>query len=109
MEPENATLMSVQRPGARVSLHFRHGEVDVMVAEVAGQASLSESPLWGIYSWHLVLEGKAIFQQGDQEWEVLSGHSLHLGSPPPYTIVNRSMGRLKVLSVVATGATPEVL
>jgi mannose-6-phosphate isomerase-like protein (cupin superfamily) len=98
-------LMSIQRPRARVSIHFRHGDVQVMEVEIGAEGSLSEPTLWGSSSWHLVVEGQAMFHQGERDWEILPEQSLRLSEALPYTIVNPGPDPLRVLSVVATGCT----
>jgi len=96
-------LKSIEHPGGRVSLHLRHGNLEVMVVEVEGGRSLVESTLWGRSSWHLVLEGQATFHLGDRRWELLPEESLDLDGSAPYTIVNPSPERVKLLSIVAGG------
>jgi mannose-6-phosphate isomerase-like protein (cupin superfamily) len=99
------SLMSIERPGARVSVHYRHADVEVMSVEIGGDSSLSECTLWGTSSWHMVVEGQAVFQQGERAWELLQNDSLRLDDGKPYTIVNPSHRRLKVLSVVASNGS----
>jgi mannose-6-phosphate isomerase-like protein (cupin superfamily) len=99
------SLMSIERPGARVSVHYRHGDIDVMVVEIGGQGSISESTLWGTSSWHMVVEGRGVFQQGERAWELVQDESLRLDDGKPYTIVNPSHHRLKLLSVVASNGS----
>lgn len=94
------SLKSVQRPDARVSLLYQRGDVEVMVVEVGAEATLAEPSLWGGPSWHLVVEGQAIFQQGDRRWELLPEESLSLRASAPYTIVNPAPGRAKLVSLV---------
>jgi len=96
-------LKSIEHPGGRVSLHFRRGGLEVMVVEVEGGKSLVESTLWGRSSWHLVLEGQAAFHLGDRRWELLPEESLDLDGSAPYTIVNPSPERVRLLSIVASG------
>lgn len=86
-----------------MSLHFRRGGLDVMVVEVEGGSSLVEATLWGHSSWHLVLEGQAAFHLGDKCWELLPEESLRVDGSTPYTIVNPSPDRVRLLSIVATG------
>lgn len=98
-------LRSIQHPDAKVSVLYRYGDVEVMVVEIGPRGSLMESTLWGGSSWHLVVEGQAVFQQGDRTWEVLPEESLDLPAALPYTITNPSRERLRLLSlVVATSA-----
>lgn len=73
------------------------------MVEVAGHNSLVDSTLWGRTSWHLVLDGQALFDVGAARWELTSEESLSLDTPTPYTIVNPSPARLRVLSVVTGG------
>ena len=118
MKPEHAAgpamkghvgqvLKSIEHPGGRVSLHFRRGGLEVMVVEVEGGKSLVESTLWGRSSWHLVLEGQAVFHLGDRRWELLPEESLSVDGSTPYTIVNPSPERVRLLSIVATGDSGE--
>lgn len=96
-------LRSIQHPGGRVSVRYRSGDLEVTVVEVAGHNSLVDSTLWGRSSWHLVLDGQALFQVGTARWELLPDESLSLDAETPFTIVNPSPGRLRVLSVVTGG------
>ncbi len=96
-------LKSIEHPGGRVSLHFRHGDQEVMVVEVEGDRSLVESTLWGRSSWHLVLEGQAVFHVGDRRWELLPEESLTVDGSAPYTIVNPSPERVRLLTIVEHG------
>jgi hypothetical protein len=96
-------LRSIQHPGGKVSVHYRCGDLEVMMVEVAGHNSLVDSTLWGRTSWHLVLDGQALFDVGTARWELTSEESLSLDTPTPYTIVNPSPARLRVLSVVTGG------
>lgn len=93
-------LRSVQRPDARVSVLYQHGDLEVMAVEVEARASLTEPSLWVGSSWHLVVEGQAIFQQKNRRWELLPEESLCLKAPAPYTIVNSAPGRLRLLTLV---------
>ena len=73
-----------------------------MEVEIGGEGSLSEPTLWGSSSWHLVVEGQAVFHQGERDWEILPEQSLRLSDSLPYTIVNPGPDPLRLLSVVAT-------
>lgn len=97
-------LKSIEHPGGRVSLHFRAGDLEVVVVEVEGGKSLVEPTLWGQAAWHLVLEGQAAFHMGDRRWELLPEESLRVDGPTSYTIVNPSPERLRILSIVSNGA-----
>lgn len=92
---------SVEHPGARVSVFYRYGDVEVMVVEIGALGSLSDPCLWGQASWHLVVEGRARVEQGDRQWEILPSHSLRLPGTVPYRIVNPAGDRLRLLSIVA--------
>ncbi len=101
-------LRSIQHPDAKVSVLYRYGEVEVMVVEVGALGSVMDSTLWSGTSWHLVVEGEAVFQQGDRTWEILPEESLDLPAGTPYTIMNPSRERLRLLSlVVQAGARAE--
>jgi hypothetical protein len=107
---ERNALMSIEQPGARVSVHFRQSGIEVMVVDLEASTSLVQPTLSSASSWHLVLEGQAVFQQGDCRWELLREQSVHLPSHPPYTVTNPSRERIRLLSVVLAGeaeATPE--
>lgn len=93
-------LRSIQHPGGRVTAHYRNGDLEIMLVEVAGHNSLVDSTLWGQSSWHLVLDGQALFHVGTARWELLPDESLSLDTETPFTIVNPSPSRLRVLSVV---------
>jgi len=99
-------LMSIQHPGGRVSVRYRTGDIEVVMTEVDGGAALVEPVLWGQSSWHLVLDGQAIFEVGGSRWELLPEASLSLDSATPCTIVNPSPSRLRVLSVVSNPGGP---
>ncbi len=94
------SLRSIQHPDARVSLLFQYGDMEVITVEMGSGASLVEPSLWGGDSWHLVVEGQAIFEQGDHRWELLPGESLCLKASAPYTIVNSAPGRVKLLTLL---------
>lgn len=96
-------LRSIEYPGGKVSVHYRSGDLEVMVVEVAGGSSLVDSTLWGRSSWHLVLEGQALVRVGDACWELRREESLNVDTPTPYTIMNPSPDRLRLLSVVTVG------
>lgn len=90
-------LRSIQHPNTRVSVLYRQGDLEVISVEVGAGASLAESSLWGGDSWHLVVEGQAIFQQRDRRWELLPEESLCLKDSAPYTITNPAPERLRLL------------
>lgn len=101
-------LRSIQHPDAKVSVLYRYGDVELMVVEIGARGSVMDSTLWGGTSWHLVVEGQAVFQQGDSTWEVLPEESLDLPAATPYTITNPARERLRLLSlVVQAGARAE--
>jgi|SRR3990170_2497664 len=100
-------LRSIQHPGGKVSVRYRTGDLEVMLVEVAGQNSLVDPALWGGSSWHLVLDGQALFHVGTARWELLPDESLSLDADTPFTIMNPSPARLRVLSVVTGGDTAE--
>ena len=100
-------LMSVEHTGGRVSTHYRHGGLEVMVVEVRGGESLVDSMLWAGSSWHLVLDGQALFRSGERSWDLLPQESLHLDAAQPYAIVNPSPGRLRLLSIIAGDSPTE--
>jgi mannose-6-phosphate isomerase-like protein (cupin superfamily) len=91
-------LRSVARHDAKLRL-YRHGDVEVTVVEIGPGSLLAEASLWESPSWHLVVEGHATFQQGDQSWDILPDESLRLEAGRPYTILNPSAQKLKLLSV----------
>jgi hypothetical protein len=88
-----------------MSLFFRYGDVDVLVSDIDAQASLSDASLGSGFSWHLVVEGRALFEQGDRGWEVLPAHSLRLPGALAYRIVNTGKEPLRLLSIVVGSAT----
>jgi mannose-6-phosphate isomerase-like protein (cupin superfamily) len=100
VQERGVALRSIRHPDALVSVHYRHGAMEVLVVEVSAKGVLAESTLWGAAAWHLVVEGEAIFERGDDRWELLPGESLQLDGDAPYTILNPTPARLRLLSVV---------
>jgi hypothetical protein len=97
-------MLSVELPGAKVSLLFRHGDVDVVVSDVDACGRIPDASIAGGFSWHFVIEGRALFEQGDAGWEVLPTHSLRLAGTPAYRVVNPADDHLRLLSVVVSPA-----
>ena len=93
-------LRSIEHPGGKVGVHYRAGDLEVVVVEVDGGQTLTDSTLWGRSSWHLVLQGQALFRAGSARWELLPEESLSLDSGTPYSITNPTPERLRVLSLV---------
>lgn len=93
-------LRSIEHPGGKVSVHYRTGDLEVALVEVDGGRTLIDSTLWGSCSWHLVLQGQALFRMGDARWELLPEESLSLEGGMPFLIENESPERLRLLSVV---------
>ena len=100
-------LKSIEYPEGKVSVHYRNGDMEVMVVEIAGGGSLPDSTLWGRSAWHLVIEGQALVRVGGKCWELLPEESLNVEAATPYTILNPSHDRLKLLSVVTAGDASE--
>lgn len=100
VEKRGAALRSIHHPDARVSVIYQEGDLEVMALEVEAGASLLEPALWVGRSWHLVVEGQAIFEQRGRRWELLPQESLLLGAAAPYTIRNLTPGRLKLLTLL---------
>ena len=98
--PTAEPIRSVELPGAKVSLLFRHGDLDVVMSEIDACGSIPDASVAGGFSWHLVIEGRALFEQGDLGWEVLPAHSVRLAGDPPYRIVNPAEDHLRLLSIV---------
>lgn len=82
-------------------MHYRSEHLEIAICEVAGRSSLVDPGLFGRASWHLVLDGQAIFHVGSARWELLPDESLGLPAESSYTIVNPSPARLRVLSVLS--------
>ncbi len=99
-EKRGGALRSIHQPDARVSVMYQEGDVEVIALEVEAGASLLEPALWVGRSWHLVVEGQAIFEQQGRRWELLPQESLLLGAAAPYTIRNLTPGRLKLLTLL---------
>jgi hypothetical protein len=99
--PNSEPIRSIELPGAKVSLLFRYRDLDVVLSEIDACASVLDASLAGAFSWHLVVEGRALFEQGDLGWEVLPAHSLRLAGTLPYRIVNPGEECLRLLSIVA--------
>ena len=97
-------LRTVEHRGAKVSVHYRHGDLEVMTIEIGPHSALDASTIAGRSSWHLVIEGEAVFQQGDRNVEILPGQSKFFAEPAPYRIVNASRDRLRLITVVLSGA-----
>jgi hypothetical protein len=93
-------IRSIELAGAKVSLLFRHGDLDVLLSDIGVHSALSDASLGGGSSWHLVVEGRALFEQGDMGWEVLPAHSLTLPGAQPYRILNPGSDHLRLLSIV---------
>jgi len=87
-----------------MSLLFRHGAVDVLFSDIDADASLSDGFLASGFSWHLVVEGRALFEQGDMGWEVLPARSLRLLGAQGHRIVNTGKEPLRLLSIVVGSA-----
>lgn len=105
--PDAAPIRSVELPRAKMSLLFRHGDLDVLVSEIDAQGALSAvSPGCG-FSWHLVVEGRALFEQDALGWEVLPAHSLSLPGTKAYRIANLGQEPLRLVSIVVGSAADE--
>jgi hypothetical protein len=104
--PSSEPIRSIELPGARVSLLFRYGDLDVLVSEIEATGSLPQASLGGGFSWHLVVEGRGLFEQGEHGWEVLPAHWLQLAGTPTYSIVNPGEEQLRFLSVVVGPGQP---
>ncbi|MBI4639123.1 MAG: hypothetical protein HY731_00405 [Candidatus Tectomicrobia bacterium] len=94
------TLRSIEHPDTRVSVLYEDEKLEVMAVEIEAGACVAELSLWGRSSWHLVVEGVAIFRQKGRRWELLSEESLYLKDAAPYTIVNPTSGRVKLLTLL---------
>ena len=102
--PDIESIHSVELPGVKMSLLFRHGNVDVLISDIEADASLSDGSLGSGFSWHLVVEGRALFEQGDMGWEVLPARSLRLPGTLAYRMVNTGKEPLRLLSIVVGSA-----
>jgi hypothetical protein len=98
--PSAEPIRSIELPGARVSLLFRYGDLDVLVSEIDAGGSLPDASLGGGSSWHLVVEGRALFEQGEFGGDVFPIHWLRLAGTTPYRIVNPGQENLRLLSIV---------
>ena len=98
--PSAEPIRTIELPGAKMSLLFRYEDLDVVFSEIDACGSLDDASLGGGFSWHLVIEGRALFEQGHHGWEVLPAHSFRLSGVPPYRIVNPGEAHLRLLSVV---------
>jgi hypothetical protein len=103
--PDTDPIQSVELPGVKMNLLFRHGDIDVLISDIDAAASLSDGSFGSGFSWHLVVEGRALFQQGDMGWEVLPAHSLRLPGTLAYRMVNAGKEPLRLLSIVVGSAT----
>ncbi len=59
----------------------------------------------GGFSWHLVVEGRALFEHGDLGWDVLPAHALMLAGAQPYRVVNPGEEDRRLRSIVVGAAT----
>lgn len=98
MSTRGNILRSVQHLGARMSVLCEREGLQVVMTEIEPGAALSEVSMWD-WSWHLVITGQAIFQQSEENWELLNGQSLY-ATDLPYTVVNPSPERTKILSLL---------
>ena len=99
-------LRSIEVTGGKLRLLLRWGDVEVFMEDVGAYGSVSDASLWNGVSWHLVVEGRARFQQGRDRWEVLPYHSLGLTAPEPYRVVNPAAQPLRLLSIVLGASAP---
>ncbi len=102
-----SSLRSIQYPDARLSVLYLQGNLEVIAVEIGSGACLREPSLWAGASWHLVVEGQPIFQQGDQTWELLPEDALCLRDCTPYTIVNPAPRRVKLLTLLFKKHKPD--
>ncbi len=98
-------LRSIQRLGARMSVLCEREGLQVLITEIEPGAALAELSSWD-WSWHLVIAGQAVFQQADENWELLNGQSLYVGDLP-YTVVNPSPERTRILSILFKRQVPQ--
>jgi hypothetical protein len=103
--PDAEPLHTVQLPGVKTNLLFRHGDLDVLISDIEPNASIADESLGGGFSWHLVVGGRALFQQGDMGWEVLPAHSLRLPGSLSYRLINFGGEPLRLLSILVGPAT----
>jgi len=103
--PDADPIHSVELPGVKMNLLFRHGDIDVLISEIDADASLSDGFLGSGFSWHLVVEGRAVFEQGDMGWEVFPARSFRLLGAQGHRIVNTGKEPLRLLSIVVGSAT----
>lgn len=103
MSERGLALRSIEHHDAKVSVHYRYRDVEVMLVEIGGRSALEEPTLWGDSSWHLVLEGEAVFSVDGRDWEVLPQQALRIDQAASYAITNPARDRLRLLSVVVSG------
>ena len=97
-------LRTVEHRGAKVSVHYRYEDLEVMTIDIGPNGALDASTIAGRASWHLVIEGEAVFQKGDQSLEALPGQTMSFDGAAPDRIVNGSRERLRLISVVLSEA-----
>jgi mannose-6-phosphate isomerase-like protein (cupin superfamily) len=102
MSDPATALRSIEHRGARVSVHYRRDDLEVMTIEIGPNGVLDDAALRGRSAWHLVVEGEAVFRQDGHRREVLREQSIAVSGPSPYTITNPSHERLRIVSVVLT-------
>jgi hypothetical protein len=93
-------LHTVQFPGVKMNLLFRHADLDILISDIEANASVSDDSQAGGFSWHLVVGGRALVEQGDTGWEVLPAHSLRLPGTLAYRLVNIGREPLRLLSII---------
>ncbi|MBI4409294.1 MAG: hypothetical protein HY561_06270 [Gemmatimonadetes bacterium] len=93
-------LRSVEDAAAKLSVVHEQDGFQILVVELTPAASLAAPWLWAGSSWHLVMEGQAVFQQGARTWELLPAESLSLRNGASYVLRNPAPGRTKLLSVL---------
>ena len=104
---QTVALRSIEHHGAKVSVQYRRDDLEVMTVEIDAHGALDEPMLRGRGSWHLVVEGEALFQQDGKGWELLPGQSMTLDGSSSLRIVNPSPERLRIISVVLTAGDDE--
>ncbi len=92
-------LQSVQGPDSEVRVLYQDADLQVVAAEIQAGGTLIEPSLWGTPSWHVVTEGQAIYEQQDQQMELLREESIYVDAFP-YRITNPAPETVKLFAIL---------
>jgi mannose-6-phosphate isomerase-like protein (cupin superfamily) len=98
-------LRSIEAAATKTSVVYEQDGLEIMMVEL-GATAATEPTDGSRSSWHLILEGQAVLQQGDRVWEMLPSESLALRGGASYLLRNPAPERAKLLSVLFTESAP---